>query len=144
MSWPIGNARTNWIVEAWPNGTIFANGVRVTREGGWIELTLPVERDAGTAREITVQIRVVPDSDGRAFIYAESVVAANVRYGSVIAFITSAGQQWAGCLSTEVQDEIERRIRARSRPLSTRHRLPSVPDEGDDADTEVTTGRRRR
>jgi hypothetical protein len=148
VTWPIGHAKLGNFYETSANGTVFVNGHRLTREGGWLDLNLPEAQPSSPVGTISLQIRVSPDEKGQPFIYAESVSANGARWNNVMAFLVSDGEPWAKRLSEILQAEIDRRIVALSRPLSSRHKVPTEAEIAEvlveSSESESRSRRKRR
>jgi hypothetical protein len=140
MSWPIGYSEPHVAYHTGDDGVVYASGVQVTSQHGWIDVpSPPAAITRGAPPVIAIRIRVVPDAEGRPFLYAEDVQVGARRYKGVFGLLTSEGDFWATRLSDAIHAEIARRVQHATHappviPRSTRSGLRS-PDARDAYDT---------
>jgi hypothetical protein len=109
MSWPLGYTNPGLAFRATLDGTVFAQGVRVTEPRGWLVVAIPEGPSKPGTVEVAVRVRLSVDSHGHPFLYAEQVACKGKEYPGVHALINEFGAEWVEPLRRCVFSEIARR-----------------------------------
>ena len=130
MSWPVGYGIPGIDYHTAGDGSVHANGMRVTGERGWLDVPLPPAAIRhGAPCALSIRIRIVPEAQGGVFIYAEEVVADGRRYNGIFNLVTSDGGSWGVHLTAALHSAIADRMTAQL-PIKRTGRRPIRPPSG--------------
>ena len=106
----IGYAKSGIEIESLDNRAILANGIRVARLDGWMQLESSArEILCGAPEEFAVRLAVTADPEGVAFLVAEQIEIGGRRYEDLaaLALAMHGDIEWLGHLVGAVHREIQ-------------------------------------
>jgi hypothetical protein len=121
VSWPIGYVPPPLQLEVADDQALLANGVRVTADHGWINVSLPAEaRMAGTPAVVSLRLGLQRDRLGVAVLVVEELTLGPQRYATLRDLSRRHPDPWVSALEPAIRAEIVRRVDHGKRPPAPR------------------------
>jgi hypothetical protein len=123
----VGYSKPGIAIETLEDGSLLANGIRITAPGGWMKVeSSPFEILKGAPTEFAVQLRSIDDTHGVSFMVVQEIEIESRRHADLAALALALGGdiEWLGHVASLVHREIAYAVRPAHRQTGPRAIVP--------------------